>query len=175
MSSNQMGFITVGRIIATQGVRGKLKLEVTTEFPQRFKPSGRVYIDRQAADIESVEWRKGTAIIKLDTINSLEEAKKTVGKMIEIAESQLWPLPEGQYYHFQIIGLEVWTTRGELLGKVSQVLNTPSNDNYVVSGANEEILIPAIEDVIVSIEPDKGYITIEPIEGLLTLNKKAAR
>lgn len=170
-----MGFITVGRIITTQGVRGKLKLEVTTDFPQRFEPSGRVYIDRQAAGIESVEWRKGTAIIKLDTINGLEEAKKMVGKMIEVDESQLWPLSEGQYYHFQIIGLEVWTTRGELLGKVSQVLNTPSNDNYVVSGTNEEILIPAIEDVIVSIEPDKGYITIEPIEGLLSLNKKAAK
>ena len=162
-----MDFITIGRIIATQGVGGKLKLQVTTDFPQRFTPSARVYIDQQPANIESTEWRKGLAIIKLDTIDSLEEAKKMVGKMIEIDESQLWPLSEGQYYHFQIVGLEVWTTRGELLGKVSQILNTPSNDNYIVSGANEEVIIPAIEDVIVSIEPDKGYITIEPIEGLL--------
>ena len=170
-----MDFITIGRIIATQGVGGKLKLQVTTDFPQRFTPSARVYIDQQPANIESTEWRKGLAIIKLDTIDSLEEAKKMVGKMIEIDESQLWPLSEGQYYHFQIVGLEVWTTRGELLGKVSQILNTPSNDNYIVSGANEEVIIPAIEDVIVSIEPDKGYITIEPIEGLLSLNKKAAK
>ena len=170
-----MDFITIGRIIATQGVGGKLKLQVTTDFPQRFTPSARVYIDQQPANIESTEWRTGLAIIKLDTIDSLEEAKKMVGKMIEIDESQLWPLSEGQYYHFQIVGLEVWTTRGELLGKVSQILNTPSNDNYIVSGANEEVIIPAIEDVIVSIEPDKGYITIEPIEGLLSLNKKAAK
>ena len=170
-----MDYITIGRIIATQGVRGKLKLEVTTDFPQRFQPSARVYIDRQVVIIESIEWHKGIAILKLDTINSLEEAKKMVGKMIEIDESQLWPLSKGEYYQFQIIGLEVWTTHGELLGKVNQVLNTPSNDNYVVNGTNGEILIPAIEDVIVSIEPEKGYMTIEPIEGLLSLNRKAAK
>jgi len=81
-------------------------------------------------------------------------------------------LPEGQYYHDQIIGLQVKTTGGEYIGDIVDILTGKSNDNYIVRGAAGEILIPAIEDVVRSIDLDKGCITIEPIEGLLELNKK---
>jgi 16S rRNA processing protein RimM len=86
--------------------------------------------------------------------------------------SQDYPLPEGQYYHDQIIGLQVKTTRGELLGTITEVLSGKSNDNYIVRGARGEILIPAIEDVVKAIDLDQGCITIEAIEGLLSLNEK---
>jgi 16S rRNA processing protein RimM len=86
--------------------------------------------------------------------------------------SQDSPLPEGQYYHHQIIGLQVRTTRGELLGTITDILTGRSNDNYIVRGARGEILIPAIEDVVRSIDLDEGLITIEAIEGLLDLNEK---
>ena len=88
---------------------------------------------------------------------------------------QAGPLPEGQYYHHQIIGLQVRTTQGEVLGSVSQVLTGKSNDNYLVQGADGEIIIPAIEDVVKSIDLDGGCITIEAIEGLLDLNRKAGK
>jgi 16S rRNA processing protein RimM len=89
--------------------------------------------------------------------------------------SQDFPPPEGQYYHHQIIGLQVRTTRGELLGNVTDVLSGKSNDNYIIQGPRGEILIPAIEDVIKSIDLDQGYMTIEAIEGLLSLNEKSCR
>ena len=165
-------FITIGKILAPWGTKGKLKVEVATDFPQRFAPSSKVHINRQPMTIDRAEWRKGKAIIKLNTIHSIEDAEKLQGQLVEIHHSQLYPLPEGQYYHFQLIGLEVWTTQGELLGNITEILTTPSNDSYVVSGAKGEILIPAIEDVIKSIDLDKGYIVIEPIEGLLSLNQK---
>ena len=91
---------------------------------------------------------------------------------MEIERSQDYPLPEGQYYHHQIIGLQVRTTQGELLGNITDVLTGKSNDNYIVQGAKGEILIPAIEDVVQSIDLDQGIMTIEPIEGLLDLNAK---
>ena len=81
-------------------------------------------------------------------------------------------LPEGQYYHDQIIGLQVKTTDGKIIGKVTDIITGQSNDNFVVSSDTGEILIPAIEDVIVSIEPSRGYVTIEAMEGLLELNEK---
>jgi 16S rRNA processing protein RimM len=121
--------------------------------------------------IASTQWHKGKAIVKLDTIDSIEQAEKLQGQTIEIHHSQLQPLPEGQYYHFQLIGLEVWTTQGELLGKISQILTAESNDNYVVHGAKGEILIPAIEDIVKSVDLDNGRITIEAIDGLLSLNR----
>jgi len=174
MKSATPGFIIIGRILAPWGTSGKLKVAVMTDFPQRFAPSAKIYINRQPMSIDSTQWHKGKAIIKLNTIDSIADAQGLQGQPIEIHHSQLQPLPEGQYYHFQLIGLEVWTTRGELLGNIIEILTAESNDNYVVEGAEGNILIPAIEDVVKSIDLDKGRIVIEPIEGLLNLNKKVA-
>ncbi len=91
---------------------------------------------------------------------------------MDIDPVQNSPLPEGQYYHGQIIGLGVRTTGGKILGTIIDILAGQNNDNYVVQTDKGEVLIPAIEDVIKSIEPDKGYITIEAIDGLLELNEK---
>jgi len=172
MKSSELEFITIGKILSPWGNKGKLKIGVETDFLQRFTPSSRVYVNRQPMTIASTEWHRGKAIIKLNAIDSIEDAEKLPGQPLEIHHSQLQPLPEGQYYHFQLIGLEVWTTQGELLGNVSKILTMSSNDTYIVSGAKGEILIPAIEDVIKSIDLKKGCIIIEPMEGLLNLNKK---
>ncbi len=174
MKSFKPEFIAIGEIIAPWGIKGKLKVRVVTDFPQRFTPSSKIYINRQPTIINSTDWHKGKAIIKLTTIDSIEDAQKLQGQPIEIHHSQVYPLPEGQYYHFQLIGLEVWTTQGELLGTVTEILTADSNDNYVVHGTKGEILIPAIEDVIKSIDVNKGCIVIEPLQGLLSLNQKSS-
>jgi len=175
MRLSQPEFITIGQILAPWGIKGKLKVKVVTDFPQRFTPLSKIYINRQPMTIDSTEWHKGQAIIKLNTIDDIEDAQRLRGQPVEIHYSQLQTLPEGQYYHFQLIGLEVWTTQGELLGNITEILTTESNDNYVVSGAEGEILVPAIEDVVKSIDLNQGRIVIEVIEGLLTLNQKEAR
>ncbi len=171
--NSDLEFITIGLILTPWGVKGKLKVKIETDFPQRFAPGAEVYIDRQPMTIEDAEWQQGKLVIKLSTINSIEEAQKFRGKAIEISHHQVQPLPEGQYYYFQLLGLEVWTTQGELLGNISEILTTESNDVYLVRNAKGEILIPAIEDVVKSVDLDKGQIVIEPIEGLLNLNQKA--
>ena len=174
MKSSESEFITIGQILAPWGTKGKLKVKVVTDFPQRFTPSSKVYVKRQPVTIDSAEWHKGNAVIKLNTINSIEAAQKLSSQPVEIHCSQLKSLPEGQYYHFQLIGLEVWTTQGELLGNITEILTAESNDNYIVRGPKGEILIPAIEDVVKSIDLNEGRMVIEPIEGLLSLNRKAA-
>ena len=171
MKPSELEFIVIGQILAPWGIKGKLRVEVITDFPQRFASCSQVYINRQPMIIGSAEWHRGKVIIKLNTIDSIDDARRLQGKSIEIHYSQLQSLPEGQYYHFQLIGLEVWTTQEELLGNITEILTADSNDNYVVSGAKGEILIPAIEDVVKSIDLDEGRIVIEPIEGLLGLNQ----
>jgi len=163
-------YFTIGQVLAPWGLEGKLKVEVITDFPHRLAPRSQFYVDRQPMTIAGTSWHKGKAIIKLEGIDSVEQAEKLRGKTLEIHHRQLETLPEGQYYHFQLIGLEVWTTEGKRLGKVIRVLSAPSNDNYVVSGEKGEILIPAIEDVVKSVDLESGRITIEAIEGLLDLN-----
>jgi len=173
MKLSEPEFITVGQVLSPWGIKGKLKVEVVTDFPQRFTPSSKIYINRRLMTIDSTEWRKGKVIIKLDTIDSIEDAQRLWGQPVEIHHSQLKPLPEGQYYHFQLIGLEVWTTQGELLGNITQILAAVSNDNYVVHGARGEILIPAIEDVVKSIDLNQGHIVVDAIKGLLNANRKS--
>jgi len=167
MKPSELEFITVGQILAPRGARGELKVAITTDFPQRFAPAAKVYINRHPMTIDNVQWHRGKAVIKLSEINTAEAAQRLRGQSVEIHHSQLYPLPEGQYYHFQIIGLEVWTTHGELLGKITDILTSKSNDNYVVSGDRGEILVPAIEDVVKSIDLDSERVIIEPIEGLI--------
>ena len=174
MKSSEPEFITIGRILSPWGIQGKLKVEVETDFPQRFNPSSKVYINQQPMTVDSTNWHKGKAIIKLNTVDNIEDAQRLQGQPIEIPYSQVYPLPEGQYYHFQLIGLEVWATQGERLGNITKILTADSNDNYVVHGAKGEILIPAIEDVVKSIDLNQGRMVIEAIEGLLDLNQKAA-
>jgi 16S rRNA processing protein RimM len=175
MKSSDLEFIIIGRILAPWGGEGKLKIRVITDFPQRFASSATVYINRQPMTIDSTEEHKGELIIKLNAVDSIEAAQRLQGQPVEIHHSQVYSLPEGQYYQFQLIGLEVWTTRGELLGNITEVLGAKSNDNYIVKGDQGQILIPAIEDVVKSIDLNQGRITIEAIPGLLSLNQKTAK
>lgn len=175
MKPSEPEYITIGRILSPWGDTGRLKVDIATNFPQRFALSSPVFVNRQPAIIDGVHWHKGKAIIKLDIVNNLSESSKLQGQLLEIHHSQLQALPEGQYYHFQLIGLEVWTTGQELLGEITNILTAAGNDTYIVNGPEGEILIPAAEDVIKSVDLEGGKLVIEPIKGLLELNKKAAR
>jgi len=166
-------YITIGRILSPWQFDGRLKVEVITDFPERFAPLSEVYINQQRTTIEAVEWRRGRAIIKLSNINNVKDAEKLRGKMVEIHPRQLHSLSEGEYYHFELIGLKVQTSQGEILGRITEILTFANNDTYIVSGTDGEILIPAVDEIIKFIDLDKKVLVIEPIKGLLSLNKKA--
>jgi len=159
--------LTVGRVLAPWGLKGEVKVEVLTDFPQRFTPGQRVYIQGRALDVERSRPHKGKLVVKFTAVDSVEAAQELRGRFLEIPRSEAWPLPPGAYYHFELIGLEVWTTQGEPVGKIADILATGSNDVYVVKCPAGEVLIPAIEDVVKAVEPGQGRVIIEAIEGLL--------
>ena len=159
--------LIVGRILAPWGIRGEVKVEVLTDFPERFAPQKVVYLNARPLEIESCRPHKQHLVVKLATIDSVEDAERLRGQDLTIPRSELYPLPEGQYYTFQIIGLDVLTTEGQYLGQVTDIMATAGNDVYIVEGEGGEILIPAIEDVVKSIDLKKGKMVIEAIKGLL--------
>jgi len=165
-------FVTIGCVVAPSGVKGKVKVQIETAFPQRFSPSERVFIDGEPKTIVDVSWQLNRLILKLSSIDCAEDAQKLRGKSIDILQDQLHTLPEDHYYHFQLIGLKVVTTSGEPLGEIKEILAGESNDTYVVKSTKGEILIPAIEDVVRSVNLERGFMKIEPIAGLLELNRK---
>ena len=175
MTYTELEYVAIGRILSPWGNDGLIRVDVATDFPERFAPSSKVFIDGQPAIIEDVSWHKGKALIKLDIISNAGDSRKLQGRLLEIHRSQLQSLPDGCYYHFQLMGLEVRTTADELLGEIVNIITAADSDTYVVQGPRGEILIPAAEDIVKSIDIDKGQMVIEPIKWLLDLNKKAAR
>ncbi len=165
-------FVTIGRVIASSGIKGKVKVQIETAFPRRFSPGERVFIDGKPMTIVAVSWQRDRPILKLSSIDCVEDAQKLRGKSIDILRDQLHTLPEDHYYHFQLIGLKVVTTSGKPLGQIKEILAGKSNDTYVVQSTEREILIPAIEDVVRSVNLERGFMEIEPIVGLLELNQK---
>jgi 16S rRNA processing protein RimM len=166
------GYVAVGRILGPWGLQGDLKVEPLTDFPERFTLGRSLYIEGFAYAIERCRWHKGKVYIKLSGIDSATAAEALRQRFLEVPEEDLKPLSEGEYYQFQIVGLEVRTTEGQPLGKVTQILSTGSNDVFVVHGEGGELLIPALDDVIKAVDLDGGWIEVELVEGLLPPARK---
>jgi len=165
-ADEQMEYITVGEVLGAWGLKGAFRVRPLTDFPERFEPGEKVFIEGNPYAIESSTWQKDGVIITLTGINTPEAAAKLRRKTLDIPARALHQLPEGQYYQFDIIGMEVQTADGAALGKVTDILNC-GNDVYVVKGEGKEILIPATRDVVKSIDLKSKKMVIEPIEGLL--------
>lgn len=159
-------FLTIGRIISPWGIKGDFKVQVLTDFPERFDRKQKVFLDGNALTVERSRPYKSGFIVKLSSIDSIDDVEKVRGKYMEVPLDQD-VLEEGQYFHFQIIGLEVYTEEGLLLGKVKDISPAGGSDIYIVDGEAGEILIPAIKDVIKSIDLKSGRIIVKLIEGLL--------
>jgi 16S rRNA processing protein RimM len=160
------GYVAVGRVLGGWGIRGELKVEPLAP-EAAFAPGRTVSAHNRAHAIESSR-RSGRFLrVKLATVDSREDALALRGAYLEAAEADLPPLPEGQYYRFQLIGLAVSSLEGRELGRVVDVLSTPENDVYVVNGPTGEVLLPAVDDVIRDVNLEEGAIKIEIIPGLL--------
>jgi len=168
-------YLAVGQIVGAHGVRGELKVEILTEDPQRFHRLGRVYIGREGE--EPVPWRlqgyrlhKGRALLTLAGCDDRTKAEALRGCFVQVPLSEALPLEEGEFYEHQVVGLEVWTASGELLGQVAEILYTGANDVLVVqrSGPDgREILIPAIKEVVLGVDLDTGRLTVQLLDGLV--------
>lgn len=167
-------FLAVGQIVGVHGVRGELKVDLLTEDPHRFRLLKRVFLGLEGE--EPVPWplmgyrlHKGRALLKLANCDDRTAAETLRGYLVLVPREEAIPLEEGEYFEHQILGLEVWTPVGEHLGKVVEILYTGANDVYVVHSAGparHEILIPAIEEVVLEFDLDGGRLVVELPEGL---------
>jgi 16S rRNA processing protein RimM len=162
----QMEYITIGEVLGAWGLKGAFRVRPLTDFPERFEPGETVFIEGVPNVIQTSSWQKDGVIVTLPGIDTPEAAAGMRRKNLDIPATELRELPAGQYYQFDIIGMEVLTVDGVVLGKVTNILDC-GNDVYVVKSESKEILIPATKDVIKNIDLKNKIITIEPIEGLL--------
>ncbi|KPL02877.1 MAG: hypothetical protein AMJ73_08140 [candidate division Zixibacteria bacterium SM1_73] len=169
--------ITIGQISRVRGIKGEMVVVPLTDDPKRLSGLEKIFVSKDAniAQFEIEEVRtnlkskrlKERVLLKLKGVETLEEAKKFVGSFLEIEKEDLIKLPEGRYFIFDIIGLNVITTEDKEVGTVREVISLPANDVYVVQGEQQEYDIPAIKEVVKKIDLDKKVMIIEPKEGLL--------
>ena len=105
-------------------------------------------------------------VLKFHGLDSLPEARALVGLEITVPQSDVPDLPPGEYFHFQLLGLTVVTEDGEELGVLGELLETGSNDVYVVSGGAGELLIPALEEVVLDVLLGQGTMVVRLPDGL---------
>ena len=161
------GHVAVGRVATAWGVSGVLKVNPLVDRRDRLARGRSVDLAGQSRTIETSRWHKGHVYLKLSGIDDRESAFALRERLLTIPESELEPLPEGQYYRFQLIGLAVTTTAGQPLGEVADVITTGANDVYVVRGQRGEVLVPATAEVVREIDIAAGRMLIEEMPGLL--------
>jgi 16S rRNA processing protein RimM len=159
--------LVIGYILGPWGMKGEMKVHVVTDFPDRISPGRPVYLDNHPLEIETCRAHRQHLVVKLVGIDTRTDAEKLRGSELTIPGTDLRPLPDGEYYAFQLIGLDVVTTGGRPVGRIVDLMTTGSNDVYVVRGEQGETLVPATEDVVKSIDVEKQRMVIEAIEGLL--------
>ncbi|MFU0823902.1 ribosome maturation factor RimM [Clostridium sp.] len=156
-------FLTVGKIINTHGIKGEIKVLPATDDVRRFENLKEAYIDNNLIQIEGYKFQPGKVILKIEGINSIDEAKKLKNKYIKIQREQAVKLPEDAYYEADIIGCIVYDENGEELGTIDEIIYTGSNEVYWIKG-NKELLIPAIKDIIVKVDIENKKIIIRPVD-----------
>ena len=162
--------LKVGKIINTHGIKGGLKVFPLTDYMEYFEKLDWVYIsnDKKKFYIKDIKYMPAVVILFLKGYENINSVEKFKGKYLFIDESQRISLPQNTYYIADIIGLEVYTVKNEYVGKVKDIIQTNSNDIYVIDGKNsKEIMIPAVEEFIPKICVKKGRVIINPIEGMI--------
>lgn len=166
--------IPVGKIIGTHGIKGLLKVHSFSGNLESLQANHTVTLKSPQGvlshfGLKSVVPNAGKLMIGLDGFDEINTAQQFVGCEICLLRSQLPEPEENEYYWCDLIGLKVTTVDGIELGTITDIFETGSNDIYVVRGTGREYLIPAISDVISSIDPKEGRIIVTPLEGLLDL------
>ena len=142
-----------------------------TDFVERFEDLDEVLLERPDGSrnrlgVENIRAYGNRMAIKFDGIETPEAVAELRGSLLVVRREEVHPLPEGFHYVFEIVGLEVETEVGERIGRVVDVLPMPANDVYVVDRDGEEVLLPAIKDLI-RIDKSGGRLVIRDMEGLL--------
>lgn len=162
--------IKIGQIVSTYGREANLKVFPLTDDPKRFEDLEYVFLETPTGSeklhIEKIDYQKNCLIISFKEITDLDMAKNLKNFYLVIPKETINDLPEGRYYIFDIIGLNVYEN-DVFLGVVEDVLQTGSNDVYVVKDGEKEILIPALKAVVKDIKLDEKKMLVELPEGLL--------
>lgn len=163
--------LEIGQIVNTYGIKGFIKVVPLVDYKEQFKDFHKIYIDLNKENdeflIEEVKFSKDLVLLKLEGIETIEQAENFRNKYIKIKREDI-KLEKGAHFIVDLLGLEVYTDDGILLGNIKEVLQPGCNDVYIIkNNENKEILIPVIPDVVKKIDIENHKVIVHLIDGLL--------
>lgn len=164
--------LRVGVITTTHGLKGEVKVYPTTDDPERFLDLEKVVLKtgkvEQTLFIAGVRFAKNMVLLKFKGLDRIEDVEKFRQAELYVTREDAVALEEGEYYIGDLIDMEVYTVEGELLGILTDVMETGANDVYVVNSKKYgEILIPVIEQCIINVDIIHSKMTVDLLPGLL--------
>lgn len=166
-----MEYTIIGKIINTHGIRGEVKVFPLTSDIKRFDFLNYAYIGEEKIKtyLEKVRYHKNVAILKFKEFNDINEIEKFKDEFIYVDKKERVLLPENHFFIYELINSQVFDKEMNLIGLLTDVIQGPSNDVYVVKDkANgKEYLIPAVKEFILKVDTENKKIIIYPIEGMI--------
>lgn len=163
--------IKIGQITSAHGVHGQVKLFPLTDFPERFRTLRTALLgpDARPVQVRMQGTLKNLIILEIEGVTDRDAAEKLRQQYLMVPRSEVWPLPEGSYYVFDMLGLAVTDPEGNPLGKLVEVdKSSPVNDLYVIETVpGKRYMVPAVSQFVKSIDLERGVMVVQPIPGLL--------
>jgi 16S rRNA processing protein RimM len=154
--------VCIGRLSRPHGLRGEIKAFLEVDDLETVRALQCVEVEGLPYRLMSVRVQNNAYLLSLEGVTTREAAQNLAGRDIWIDPAQLPPLPAGEYYQFEVIGLAVYVAESlTWIGNVTAILPTPAHDIYVIQGAGKEYLVPAVAAAIVSLEPENGRLLID--------------
>ena len=159
--------VVVGRVVGAWGLRGEVKVQSHTDNPERLSVGSRVFLSGRPTTIERSTRAKAGLRLKLDLAGDRTQAEELRGSLLTVPRTEAAPLPDGSYYHFQVIDMDVESEDGQPVGRVAEILTTGSNDVYVLKvPGRKDILVPAIAEVVLRVDPEQNRMVVRLPDGL---------
>lgn len=162
-------FIVVGKLRRPHGLRGEIVFEVITDFPERIHVGQILYVgnDYRPLRLAGLRPHKNTLLFRFEEIGTLDVAGEFRNHLVYVRIEDIPDLPEGEYYHHQLLKMKAVSREGEILGRVVDIIETGSNDVLVVQAEiGSDLLLPLIDEVIQEIDLDAGIIRVNLLPGL---------
>ena len=167
--SGEPVYLVVGKLRGPHGLKGEILMGVLTDFPDRVQPDVTVYVGQhhQPYQIRSRRDHNKGLLIRFAEFDSRETVVELTNQEVFVRADDRPLLPKGEYYWHQLIGLQVETDKGEALGTLAEILETGANDVYVVrTEGKKDVLLPAIDEVVLGIDLKAGEIHVHLLAGL---------
>ena len=159
--------ITVGVILGAHGSDGRVRVQPETDNPQRFRKGARLITGDRELHVERVQRTPvGLLLLRFMEVATRDDAAALHSQTLYVPTDEAPETPPDAYYHFQLVGMSVVDEAGELLGTLTEIIATGANDVYVVTAESAELLLPAMGDVIVSVDVNANRMTAAVPDGL---------